>query len=59
MQTAQEKQGGQTVLKRLFLGVAVALGTVALVPATAFAQGESTAESDLSLIHISEPTRLC
>ena len=49
MQTAQEKQGGQPVWKRLFLGVAVALGTLALVPSTALAQEESTTESDNTL----------
>ncbi len=41
MLTGQKKQDGQAVLKRLFLGIAVALGTVALMPATAFAQEES------------------
>ncbi|MDX2416737.1 MAG: TonB-dependent receptor [Xanthomonadales bacterium] len=42
MLTGQKKQGGQAVLKHLFLGVAIALGTVALMPATALAQEEST-----------------
>jgi len=44
MQTGQMKQGGQTVLKRLILGMAVALGTVTLLPATALAQEETTGE---------------
>ena len=41
MLTGQRKQGGPTVLKRLFLGIAVALGTVVLLPATTLAQEES------------------
>ncbi len=45
MQTGQKKQGGQAVLKRLFLGIAVALGTVVLMPATALAQEESAEDS--------------
>src|SRR5210317_709954 len=49
MLTGQNKQGGQAVLKRLFLGVAVALGTVVLMPATALAQVES-AEIDNSTL---------
>jgi iron complex outermembrane receptor protein len=49
MLTGQNKQGGKAVWKRLFLGVAVALGTVALMPATALAQEESAEESDNTL----------
>jgi len=45
MQTRQNKMGGQAVWKRLFLGIAVALGTVALLPATALAQDESAEDS--------------
>jgi len=44
MQTGQTKQGGQAVLKQLFLGIAFALGTVMLLPATALAQEETTGE---------------
>ncbi len=47
MHTGQNKQGGRAVLKRLFLGVAVALGTVVLMPATAFAQEESAQDSNV------------
>jgi len=43
MQTGQRKQGGQAVWQRLALGIAVALGTVMLLPATALSQ-EKTAE---------------
>jgi len=42
MLTGHKKQGGQAVLKRLILGIAVALGTVTLLPATAVAQEEAT-----------------
>jgi len=49
MLTGYRKQGGQAVLKRLFLGVAVALGTAALMPATTFAQEESANERDHTL----------
>ena len=45
MLTGQKKQGVQAVWKRLFLGIAVALGTVALMPATALAQEDSEEES--------------
>ena len=44
MQIGQTKQGGPAVLKRLFLGIAVALGTAMLLPATALAQEETTGE---------------
>jgi len=49
MLTGQRKQGGPAVLKRLFLGIAVALGTVIVTPATTLAQEES-AESDASTL---------
>ena len=49
MLTGQKKQGGPAVLKRLFLGIAVALGTVVLLPATTLAQEES-AELDSSVL---------
>jgi len=49
MQTGQKNQGSRAVLKRLFLGVAVALGTVVLMPATALAQ-EQSAEDDNSML---------
>ena len=46
MLTGHKKQGVQTVWKRLFLGIGVALGTLALMPATAFAQEESAEDND-------------
>ncbi|MDX2427594.1 MAG: TonB-dependent receptor [Xanthomonadales bacterium] len=49
MQTGQKNQGGRAVLKRLFLGVAVALGTVVLIPATALAQEESAEDVNSTL----------
>jgi len=49
MQTGQKNQGGRAVLKRLFLGVAVALGTVVLIPATALAQEESAEDVNATL----------
>ena len=49
MQTGQENQGNRTVLKRLFLGIAVALGTVVLMPATTLAQEESAEEANKTL----------
>ena len=49
MQTGQKNQGGRAVLKRLFLGVAVALGTAVLMPATALAQEESAEEANSTL----------
>ncbi|MGB5291896.1 MAG: TonB-dependent receptor, partial [Lysobacterales bacterium] len=49
MLTGQKKQDGNAVLKRLFLGIAVALGTVVLMPATTLAQEES-AEVDSSTL---------
>ena len=49
MLTGQKNQGGRAVLKRLFLGVAVALGTVVLIPATALAQEESAEDVNATL----------
>ena len=49
MLTGQKMQGGPAVWKRLFLGMAVALGTIALMPATALAQEESAEESNNTL----------
>jgi len=49
MQTGQKKQGGQAVWKRLVLGIAVALGTVVLMPATALAQEEADVDSNNTL----------
>ena len=49
MQTGQKNQGGRAVLKRLFLGIAVALGTVVLMPATALAQEESAEDTNSTL----------
>ena len=49
MQTGQKNQGSRAVLKRLFLGVAVALGTVVLMPATALAQEESAEDRNSTL----------
>ena len=46
MLTGHKKQGVQAVWKRLFLGIGVALGTLALIPATAFAQEQSAQDSD-------------
>jgi len=49
MLTGQKNQGGRAVLKRLFLGIAVALGTVVLMPATALAQEESAEDTNSTL----------
>ena len=46
MLTGHKKQGVQTAWKRLFLGIGVALGTLVLMPATAFAQEGSAEASD-------------
>ena len=41
MHTVHGQERGQAVLKRLFLGISIALGTVLLMPATALAQDDA------------------
>ena len=48
MQLVHQQEGGQLAWRRLFLGIAIALGTSLMVPATALAQNDS--EEDASML---------
>jgi len=49
MQTGQSNRRGKAVWRQLFLGISVALGTFALMPANTLAQDESTEDSNNTL----------